>query len=225
MALLRHLLCGLVVFCLTIDVNAEPDPDEFRCPADMGDGYCTLKQVVQPHDTDSNARILYPLTIKKHCVRTNKESNADGGIWFTSDTCKMLRYYPTYQKLSKSHQKNQGASHGNLFDKLQCKVDGWQTGDNCRLKQQDGTYEHTKLYKGQTRDIWRDLQDVAAEKINRTLSQSVIANGKMAYAKAEELKKGLENRMSGEPKEDVVVDAPTTVVQAITEINTKPGYL
>ena len=123
MALLRHLLCGLVVFCLTIDVNAEPDCNEFRCPAEMEDKYCTLKQVVQPHKTAST-RILYPVMIQQHCGRTNKESHVDGGPEFTYDICKMLRYYPTYKKLSKSHQKNQGASYGNLFDKLECRVDG-----------------------------------------------------------------------------------------------------
>ena len=74
MALLRHLLCGLVVFCLIMPVNAQPDPDEFRCPAKLQEGYCTLNQVEQPHNTASNARISHPLMIIKHCARANKES-------------------------------------------------------------------------------------------------------------------------------------------------------
>ena len=114
MALLRHLLGGLVLFCLIMDVKAQPDPNEFRCPAEMGDKYCTLNQVEQPHNTGPNARKSYPLMIIKHCGWTDKESIADGGSWFTSDHCKMLYGYTFYMSLSRSKRNAKGA-YWNLY--------------------------------------------------------------------------------------------------------------
>ena len=147
MALLRHLLCGLVLFCLIMDVKTHTNTDDFRCPAEMGDEYCNLNQVQQPHNINPNAQKSYPLTIQKHCQRTDKESIPPGGIWFTRERCKMLYAYVNIKKI---------ATYTNLFADLECRLDGWQIGDNCRLKQNKGRngkyndddYIETALHKG-----------------------------------------------------------------------------
>jgi len=185
MALLRHLLCGLVLFCLIMDVKTHTNTDDFRCPAEMADEYCTLNQVKQPHNIDPNAQNSYPLTILKHCQRRDKESIPAGGIWFTRENCKMLKGYV-------NQKKKDNKNYWNLFSHLECRFDGWQTGDNCRLKQNKGRngkhndddYIETALHKGsETGFNLETVSQLVPASVKDTVSQLVPATVKQSYQK------------------------------------------
>lgn len=185
MALLHHLLCGLVLFCLIMDVKTHTNTDDFRCPAEMADEYCTLNQVKQPHNIDPNAQNSYPLTILKHCQRRDKESIPAGGIWFTRENCKMLKGYV-------NQKKKDNKNYWNLFSHLECRFDGWQTGDNCRLKQNKGRngkhndddYIETALHKGsETGFNLETVSQLVPASVKDTVSQLVPATVKQSYQK------------------------------------------
>lgn len=217
MALLRHLFCGLVVYCLIMPVNAQQDPHEFRCPVEMGDKHCSLTLAEQPHNIASNAIKLPPLMVLTHCAeKSNTEFSAAGGDWFTFETCKMLMHYSKYKSLSRDKQRAEYAIYKNLYDQLECTSTGWQTGDNCRWIQRNGTCINTLLHKdkgsGKAEIIMRDIKDLASDTILKNTPEYVMV-------KAQEL----HNMISGDttaPKEAVVDDAPKTVHKTITEIPT-----